>query len=46
MSKITCVYNPSPQRHEIYNKKYQLYKKVIDSLDGLWDTYQNLEETL
>lgn len=46
MSRITCVYLPSQRRHDIYEKKYQMYKQAIESLDGMWDAYQVLEETL
>lgn len=46
MSKITCVYYPSHERQEIYGKKYGLYKRVIHSLDGMWNEYQSVEESL
>ena len=46
MSRITCAYHPVLERQEIYNKKYRLYTRLIDSLDGIWSEYQSLEETL
>ena len=35
---------PDPKAVAVYEKKYQLYKKALESLDGLWDDMQALVE--
>ena len=35
---------PDPEAVKVYEKKYQLYKKALVSLDGLWDDMQALVE--
>ncbi|MBQ7535184.1 MAG: carbohydrate kinase [Stomatobaculum sp.] len=35
---------PDPAAVPVYEKKYQLYKKALESLDGLWDDMQALVE--
>lgn len=42
MTVISGRYEPNPAVTEIYDKKYALYCKTIDSLDGLWDEMQEL----
>lgn len=46
MSRVTNVYLPSKENHQIYEKKYGLYCQVINALDSVWDTYRTLEESL
>ena len=36
---------PDPAAAAVYEKKYQLYKKALESLDGLWDQMQALVES-
>ena len=31
---------PDPAAHEIYNRRYALYKRAVECLDGLWDEMQ------
>ena len=38
------VLKPDPEAAKVYEKKYQLYKKALASLDGLWDDMQALVE--
>ena len=38
------VIQPDPEAVKVYEKKYQLYKKALASLDGLWDDMQALVE--
>ncbi|WP_313018740.1 FGGY-family carbohydrate kinase [Acetoanaerobium noterae] len=40
MIKIGKRYEPRAEYHEVYNKKYQLYLKIIDSLDSVWSDIQ------
>ena len=35
---------PDPEAVAVYEKKYRLYKKALESLDGLWDDMQALVE--
>lgn len=44
MSRITTRVEPIPENVTIYNKKYNLYRKIIDALDSVWDAYQELED--
>ena len=44
MTRISDPIMPDPERVRIYEKKYQLYVKIIESLDGLWDDMQELAE--
>ncbi len=44
MCKISARVMPNPDFKEMYEKKYNLYKRVIDSLDGVWDEMQQLAE--
>jgi L-xylulokinase len=36
MVEIDCVCTPNPHNKEIFNKKYQTYKKAIEHLKPLW----------
>jgi L-xylulokinase len=42
MVRILKRYEPDRSRKDIYDKKYHLYVKVIESLDGMWDEMQSL----
>ena len=44
MCRIAPPVLPNPDLAGIYGKKYALYQKVIDHLDGLWDPMQELIE--
>ena len=44
MTTVSRRYEPNPEFREIYDKKYALYIKTINSLDGLWDDMQALIE--
>ena len=44
MTVIHEPVRPNPELAEIYNRKYQLYLKTIECLDGLWDEMQALVE--
>lgn len=45
MCKITDKAMPNPDLKKIYDKKYRLYEKVIEGLDGVWDEMQQLSES-
>lgn len=45
MGRIAARVEPIPENVEIYNKKYDLYMKTAQALDGVWDEYRQLEET-
>lgn len=42
MTSIGKRYEPNPAVKDIYDKKYALYVKTINCLDGLWDDMQTL----
>lgn len=44
MTKISEPVMPDPSKADIYDKKYHLYVRAIESLDGLWDEMQELVE--
>ncbi len=44
MCRISEPVMPNRELKEIYDKKYDLYKKTIACLDGLWDDMQSLIE--
>ncbi len=39
-SEISKTVYPNPEKHAIYEKKYQLYRRVIDALDVVWDGFE------
>jgi len=39
MVKIKCRLEPNLENASIYEKKYQLYKKVSESLEGVWKDF-------
>ncbi|MBR2529138.1 MAG: carbohydrate kinase [Blautia sp.] len=44
MTVIHPAVLPNPDLAEIYDRKYHLYVRTIDCLDGLWDEMQKLVE--
>ncbi len=42
MTSIKSNYHPRPATLQAYRKKYELYLKVIDGLDGVWSEMQGL----
>ena len=32
---------PRPEYADVYGRKYQMYRKVIDALSGVWETLNN-----
>lgn len=45
MCAIAPAVLPDPEKKTIYDRKYALYCKTIECLDGLWDEMQRLIET-
>ena len=39
--KITKTVQPRPEYKEIYEKKYQTYRRVIEGLSGVWECFEN-----
>jgi L-xylulokinase len=44
MCRILPPVLPDPERSAVYEKKYMLYCKTIEALDGLWDSIQNYRD--
>ena len=44
MTVVSHGIAPDLQKKDIYDRKYRLYRKTIDCLDGLWDEMQSLVE--
>ncbi len=44
MSVVHDAVMPRADKKEIYDKKYQLYVKTLECLDGLWDEMQKMVE--
>ena len=44
MTRIKKAVQPDESRFDIYDKKYHLYLRTIECLDGLWDEMQELIE--
>lgn len=44
MTVVSQAIAPNPDLAEIYNRKYELYVRTIECLDGLWDTMQKVVE--
>lgn len=38
---ITGTVNPRPEYKEIYAKKYETYRRVVESLNAAWDRFEN-----
>lgn len=45
MVQRSATIQPRPEYAEIYRRKYNIYKKVLLSLDNLWDNITDLMET-
>ena len=39
--KISKRVQPRPEYKEIYEKKYQTYRRVIEGLSGVWECFEN-----
>ena len=39
--KITKTVQPRPEYKEIYEKKYQTYRRVIEGLSSVWECFEN-----
>jgi hypothetical protein len=39
MVKVKCRLKPDSANFPVYDKKYELYKKVSEALDGIWKDY-------
>lgn len=44
MCRVAPAVYPDPSKAEIYAEKYELYRRTIDCLDGLWSDMQRLIE--
>lgn len=44
MCRISEPVIPDMERAAVYDKKYELYCKTIEALDGLWDSIQNYKD--
>lgn len=42
MCRIAGRVEPNPSVYEVYDKKYELYKAAIDSLNSFWDKMQKM----
>lgn len=42
MTALSASVMPRPEYFDVYDRKYSLYKKIIEALDPIWDTYQNI----
>ena len=43
MTHVSAKMLPNPEYAEAYRKKYALYIKAIESLDGIWDDVQQMQ---
>jgi len=39
MVEVDYVCKPDPSKKDIYDKKYDLYKKIIEALDPIWKEF-------
>ena len=44
MTAVARRYEPNPDWTAAYDKKYRLYVRTLEQLDGLWDEMQDLIE--
>ena len=44
MTAAACRYEPNPAVTGVYDRKYRLYVRTLEQLDGLWDEMQALIE--
>lgn len=40
--RVKYVCEPNPDKKDIYRKKYELYKKLVASMDGLWGEWNKI----
>ena len=45
MGRVSPAVEPDPEASVLYDEKYQLYCKTIESLDGLWDSIQSYRDS-
>ena len=43
-SKIKKTYQPNPERAAYYRSKYNIYKKLLEALDGTWGEFTAIEK--
>ena len=43
MTRVTDRVLPDPSAARSYRNKYELYRKTIESLDGIWDDVQRMQ---
>ena len=41
-TKISASYEPNAEKHAFYEKKYAIYKAILDALDPLWEKIDSL----
>ena len=44
MTAVGRKIKPDPKLAEIYDRKYKIYRKTLECLDGLWDQMQEMVE--
>jgi len=44
MCRVKPAMQPDASQYLVYERKYDLYKKVLNALDGIWDDVQGLVE--
>ena len=42
--KIKAVYYPDIEKSEYYNKKYEIYKKIVECLSNVWKDVDRLND--
>lgn len=43
MSRIAYTCEPNPANKDIYQKKYRIYKSLINSMDNVWELWRSLQ---
>ena len=41
-TKISAAYEPDPEKHAFYIKKYAIYKDILNAMDPLWEKIDSL----
>ena len=44
MCSIAPAVLPNPEKKAVYERKYRMFLRVIEALDGVWDEMQSLIE--
>lgn len=39
---VKSICQPDPLKKDIYAKKFNLYKKLVNNLDGVWNEWTNI----